>query len=146
MIGFRTLILLLEQGSFNVRVAVRSQSSYDKLLSYKPLAPYTSQLESAIVPEITVPGAYDEAVKGVTHVIHVASPIPGPDTADFETDLIQPAIQGTVGILQSAHKAGGVKKVVITASVAAIATSEYTVTGATINGMREVFTNSVKCS
>ncbi|OAA76859.1 NAD(P)-binding domain protein [Akanthomyces lecanii RCEF 1005] len=133
MIGFRTLILLLEQGSFNVRVAVRSQSSYDKLLSYKPLAPYTSQLESAIVPDITVPGAYDEAVKGVTHVIHVASPIPGPGTADFETDLIQPAIQGTVGILQSAHKAGGVKKVVITASVAAIATSEYTVTGATIN-------------
>lgn len=67
MIGFRTLILLLEQGGFNVRVAVRSQSSYNKLLSYKPLAPYKSQLESAFVSDITVPGAYDEAVKGVTH-------------------------------------------------------------------------------
>ncbi|KAJ6787345.1 hypothetical protein PWT90_06344 [Aphanocladium album] len=133
MIGFRTLIHLLEQDHFHVRVAVRSQSSYDKLLSYKPIAPYKSQLESVFVPDITLPGAYDEAVKGVTHIVHIASPIPGPNTKDFESDLIQPAIQGTVGILQSAQKVGGVKKVVITASVAALTSSAYVATGATIN-------------
>ncbi|OAA60645.1 NAD(P)-binding domain protein [Cordyceps fumosorosea ARSEF 2679] len=133
MIGFRTLIRLLEQGTFHVRVAVRWQSSYDKLLTYKPIAPYISQIESVIVPDITVPGAYDEAVKGVTHIIHVASPIPSAQTADFETDLIQPAIQGTVGILQSAHKAGGIKKIVITASVAAITSTPHISSGATIN-------------
>ncbi|KAM3454848.1 hypothetical protein MY3296_002826 [Beauveria thailandica] len=133
MIGFRTLIHLLEQDSFHVRVAVRSQSSLDKLLSYKQIAPYASQLESAIVPDITVPGAYDEAVKGATHVIHVASPIPSPQTADFETDLVQPAIQGTVGILQSAHKVTGIKKIVITASIASIYSEAYSASGATVN-------------
>ncbi|KAM3515736.1 hypothetical protein MY11210_000714 [Beauveria gryllotalpidicola] len=132
MIGFRTLIHLLEQGSFNVRVAVRSQSSLDKLFSYKQIAPYASQLESTIVPDITVPDAYDEAVKGVTHIIHVASPIPSPQTADFETDLIQPAIQGTVGILQSALKVTSIKKIVITASVVAIASEAHLASGATI--------------
>ncbi|KGQ07090.1 Putative uncharacterized oxidoreductase [Beauveria bassiana D1-5] len=134
MIGFRTLIHLLEQGSFNVRVAVRSQSSLDKLLSYKQIAPYASQLESTIVPDITVPGAYDEAVKGVTHIIHVASPIPSAQTADFETDLVQPAIQGTVGILQSAHKVAGIKKIVITASIAAISSEAHSASGATVTG------------
>ncbi|KAK8147056.1 hypothetical protein G3M48_002219 [Beauveria asiatica] len=134
MIGFRTLIHLLEQDSFRVRVAVRSQSSLDKLLSYKQIAPYASQLESAIVPDITVPGAYDEAVKGATHIIHVASPIPSPQTADFETDLVQPAIQGTVGILQSAHKVTGIKKIVITASIASIYSEAYSASGATVNG------------
>ncbi|KAM3498009.1 hypothetical protein MY10362_008659 [Beauveria mimosiformis] len=133
MIGFRTLIHLLEQGSFNVRVAVRSQSSLDKLLSYKQIAPYASQLESTIIPDITVPGAYDEAVKGATHIIHVASPIPSPQTADFETDLVQPAIQGTVGILQSAHKATGINKIVITASIASISSEVHGASGATIN-------------
>ncbi|KAJ3496779.1 hypothetical protein NLG97_g2405 [Lecanicillium saksenae] len=133
MIGFRTLIFLLEQGHFNIRVAVRSESSYEKLLTYKPIIPYVSQLESVIVPDITLPGAYDEAVKGATHIVHVASPIPSRNTKDYETDLIQPAIQGTVGILQSAHKAGGVKKIVITASVAAITSSTQVGTGATIN-------------
>ncbi len=135
MIGFRTLIHLLEQDKFNVRIAVRSQASYDKLLSYKPIAPYTSQLESVIVPDITVPGAYDEAVKGATYIIHVASPIPSQNTKDLEADLIQPAIQGTVGILQSAHETGGVKKVVITASVVGLASAEHIASGATINGM-----------
>ncbi|TQW00599.1 hypothetical protein V2A60_001669 [Cordyceps javanica] len=133
MIGFRTLIHLLERGNFHVRVAVRSQSSYDRLLSYTPVAPYASQIESVIVPDITVPGAYDEAVKGVTHIIHVASPIPGPQTADLEADLIEPAIQGTVGILQSAHKVAGVKKIVITASVVSLTSSAHMATGATIN-------------
>lgn len=127
---------LLEQGQFNVRLAVRSQSSYEKLLTLKPIAPYKSQLDSIIVPDITIPGAYDEAVKGVTHIIHVASPIPSAHTTDHEADLIQPAIQGTVGILQSAHKAGGIKKVIITASVLALTSFAFMSTGATINGTR----------
>ncbi|EGX93468.1 3-beta hydroxysteroid dehydrogenase/isomerase, putative [Cordyceps militaris CM01] len=133
MIGFRTLIRVLEQGNFNVRVAVRSQSSYEKLLSYKPITPYISQLESVIVPDITIPGAYDKAVKGVTHIIHVASPIPSANTADYEVDLIQPAIQGTVGILESAQKVAGIKKIVITASVASIASTAHGSSRAPIN-------------
>lgn len=129
------LVQLLEQDRFHIRVAVRSQESFEKLTSYKPLSPYVSLLESVIVPDISVPGAYDEVVKGVTHIVHVASPIPGSNTKDGDLDIIEPAIRGTVGILESAHKTTGVVKVVITASLASIASTEYIQSGGTVNGM-----------
>ncbi|TWU73195.1 hypothetical protein ED733_004315 [Metarhizium rileyi] len=64
MIGFKTLALLLEDG-YAVRAAVRTQAGFDKISSLPSVQKYRSQLTSFIVPEITVPGAYDEAVKGV---------------------------------------------------------------------------------
>ncbi|PHH93290.1 hypothetical protein CDD83_7989 [Cordyceps sp. RAO-2017] len=98
-IGFKTLVLLLEAG-YTVRAATRNQAGFDKISSLSPIAKHKSQLSSFIVPDITIPGAFDEAVKGVTYI---------------------PAIRGTVGILDSANKVTGIKRVVITASVASIA-------------------------
>lgn len=125
MIGFKTLALLLEAGH-HVRAAVRNQEGFDRISSLKAVAPYKSQLESVIVPDITVPGAYDNAVKGVTYIVHVASPLPGntkgTDADDYEASIIRPAIQGTVGILESAVEEPGIKRVVITASVVSLVT------------------------
>lgn len=143
MIGFRTLVKLLEKDSFSIRVAVRSQASFERLVSLKPIVPFVSQLERVIVPDITVPGAYDEAVKGVSYIIHVASPIATDNAKDFEVDLIQPAVQGTVGILESAHKTTGVKKIVITASVASVADKTYLDNGLTVTGTKTLLLLSV---
>ncbi|KAL7942604.1 hypothetical protein V8C42DRAFT_148773 [Trichoderma barbatum] len=123
MIGFRTLVFLLEAG-YKVRAAVRNQSGFDKISQLKPVAPYASKLTSVIVPDITVPGAYDEAVKGVEYIVHIASPLASnaPPGVDYESYMIQPAIQGTVGILESATKTTGIKRVVITGSILSIAT------------------------
>jgi nucleoside-diphosphate-sugar epimerase len=85
-----------------------------------PVTPYLDQIESIIVPDITASGAYDEAVQDVEYIIHVASPTPNPTITDFDRDLNQPARQGTVGILESAYKRSGIKKIVITASAASI--------------------------
>jgi nucleoside-diphosphate-sugar epimerase len=41
-------------------------------------------------------------------------------TDDAERDIINPAIHATLNILESAHKAPGVKRVVITSSTAVI--------------------------
>ncbi|PTB69405.1 NAD(P)-binding protein [Trichoderma citrinoviride] len=135
MIGFKTLIELVKAG-YTVRAAVRNQAGFERISSLKPLAPYLSQVDSVIVPDITVPGAYDEAVKGVKYVVHVASPLAS-TTADteeaFQTETIQPAIQGTVGILESANKASGIEKIVITASVLSIASFQALATGTKIN-------------
>ncbi|PNP49642.1 hypothetical protein THARTR1_09653 [Trichoderma harzianum] len=134
MIGFKTLVEVAKAG-YKVRVAVRNQAGYDRITSLKPLAPYVSQLESIIVPEITAPGAYDEAVKGVKYVVHVASPLALPvnDEEAYQTQIIQPAIRGTVGILESANKVSGIEKIVITASVLSISSIVSMASGAKVN-------------
>ncbi|OAA50336.1 reductase [Metarhizium rileyi] len=133
MIGFKTLALLLEDG-YAVRAAVRTQAGFDKISSLPSVQKYRSQLTSFIVPEITVPGAYDEAVKGVKYIVHVASPLAGNvKETDYEASLVRPAIQGTLGILESALKTTGIERVVITGSVASIASSARLASGEVID-------------
>lgn len=120
-VGYAALIETLRQG-YNVRVAVRSQGKAELVRNAALSKPFVkeSQLSFTVVPDITVSGAFDEAVKGVDAIEHVASPIPGPNTSDFERDLIIPAIHGTTSILYSALKEPRIKKVVITSSVATL--------------------------
>ncbi|MFE3545363.1 NAD-dependent epimerase/dehydratase family protein [Nocardia sp. NPDC059177] len=60
-----------------------------------------------------------EAVTGCDTVLHVASPFPsGPPR--HERDLIEPAVDGTLRVLRAAA-AAGVRRVVLTSSVAAVA-------------------------
>jgi len=122
-IGLRVLVDALEAG-YHARAAVRSQSKGDKILatpSIKKLNP-GNKLEFAIVPDMLAEGAYDEAIKGATYVIHVASPITTAvkDGDDYDEVLIQPAVKGTLNILKAAQKVSGLKRVVITSSVVAI--------------------------
>jgi dihydroflavonol-4-reductase len=59
-----------------------------------------------------------DAVRGCSHVAHVASPLPGRWVQRPE-DLIVPAREGTLRVLRAARDAG-VQRVVMTSSVAAI--------------------------
>ncbi|KAJ7886823.1 NAD-P-binding protein [Mycena olivaceomarginata] len=68
---------------------------------------------------VWVEGAFDEAVKGVDAIEHTASPFHF--QADDPAELLEPALKGTVGILESARKYGtSVKRVVVTSSCAAV--------------------------
>jgi NAD(P)-dependent dehydrogenase (short-subunit alcohol dehydrogenase family) len=58
---------------YNVRATVRSQNSADKVKSTH--SQYTDQLSFAIVEDITEPGVFDEAVKGVDGVSSHENPI-----------------------------------------------------------------------
>jgi nucleoside-diphosphate-sugar epimerase len=62
------------------------------------------------------------AVKGCKYVLHVASPFPGSGgkVQDVERDLMRPAVDGTLNVLRACAKAGSVKRVVVTSSVAAV--------------------------
>ena len=133
-IGYRTLVQLLEAG-YKVRAAVRNQPGFDKIANLPSTKKYQSELTSVVVPDITIPGAYDEAVKGVKYVVHVASPLMGNTKGDdFEATIIKPAVQGTLGILESSAKVGGIERVVITASVGSIADRDHFATGEIIDG------------
>ncbi|RAL16171.1 SDR family oxidoreductase [Aspergillus homomorphus CBS 101889] len=108
----------LEAG-YNVRGTVRSASSAEIVQSRYP-PEYTDQLSFAIVPDIAVPGAFDSAVRDVSGVIHTASPFFLAVT-DNEADLLQPAIQGTLNLLNAIAAHGPtVSRVVVTSSFAAI--------------------------
>jgi dihydroflavonol-4-reductase len=61
---------------------------------------------------------WDNALKGIDVLLHTASPFPIASPRD-ENDLIRPAVDGTLRALRAAHKAG-VKRVVLTSSVAAV--------------------------
>ncbi|KAJ7679549.1 D-lactaldehyde dehydrogenase [Mycena polygramma] len=107
---------LLENG-FSVRGAVRFADKGTHLTEL--FAPYGDKFELVVVPDITKEGAFDEAVKGVDAIEHTASPFHF--QADDPAELLEPAIKGTVGILESARKYGtSVKRVVVTSSCAAV--------------------------
>lgn len=61
---------------------------------------------------------WEQALQDVDFVLHVASPFPTGEP-NHEDDLIRPAREGTLRVLQAAAKAG-VKRVVLTSSVAAV--------------------------
>lgn len=121
-LGFRVLVDALEAG-YKVRAAIRSQSKGDKILatpSIKELNP-GNKLEFIIVPDMLAEGAYSEGIRGATYAIHVASPLASvyKDGDDAQKILIEPAVKGTLNILNAAQ-GSSVKRVVITSSVVAI--------------------------
>jgi nucleoside-diphosphate-sugar epimerase len=65
---------------------------------------------------------WPEAVEGCDYVLHVASPFP-PEQPKDPDELIVPAREGTLRVLRASLDAG-VKRVVLTSSVAAIRLSE----------------------
>ncbi|KAK3052643.1 hypothetical protein LTR09_006124 [Extremus antarcticus] len=122
-LGFRVLLYLLEHG-YQVRAAVRSAKKSDALTSNPSLKALNrgSQLSFTTVPDFLAANAFDEAVQGIKYIVHVASPIPKgePEDGDYDAAFYQPAIRGTLGVLESAQKAGGVKRIVVTSSAVAL--------------------------
>ncbi|KAH6907386.1 D-lactaldehyde dehydrogenase [Coprinopsis sp. MPI-PUGE-AT-0042] len=112
---------LLERGN-SVRVAIRSESKGNHMKEL--FKSYGDRLEIVIVPDMTTEGAFDDAVNGVQGIVHTATPLdfsnPKPDPKSF----VEPAINGTLRLLEAAlkHK-NDVKRVVFTTSLAAVASA-----------------------
>ena len=125
MVGFRVLVEALKAG-YSVRATARSQSKVDAILatpSIKSIAP-GHNLSFVLVPDMLADGAFDDALKGITYVIHVASPLPQNTTSDWDAEIVAPAVGGTTNMLIAASKARTVKRIVITSSSAAVCAPE----------------------
>ncbi|GKT60965.1 3-beta hydroxysteroid dehydrogenase [Colletotrichum tofieldiae] len=128
-VGFAVLTHALRAGH-TVRCAVRSEAKAAFIRSrpqIRALDLPRARLNFAIVPDITADGAYDDAIRGVSSVIHVASPLATADSVprdQHQEYFIQPAVRGTLGMLEAAKRAGTVRRVVITSSVVALASVE----------------------
>lgn len=108
---------------YHVRIAARTTTSASKVTSDFP--EHASQLSTVIVPDITKAESFEEAfttgTNKITGVIHTASPfVLAPE--DNVRDLLEPAIRGSVAILEAAKRwgSGSVKGVVATSSFASI--------------------------
>lgn len=103
---------------YNIRTTVRSEQAADNVRNTH--GKYGSKLSFAIVPDIAAEGAFDEAVKGVDGVIHIASPF-FLNANDIEKQIFTPAVNGTVSLLTAVKRfVPGVKRVVITSSTSAV--------------------------
>lgn len=120
-IGRHILDSLLQRGH-NVVATVRSA---DKAHQIRTVFPSFTEdrLAFAVVPDISVRGAFDQAIVAdppLGAVIHTASPV-HISSKDIQREVLDPAINGTIGMLHSIKKlAPSVRRVVITSSFASI--------------------------
>jgi nucleoside-diphosphate-sugar epimerase len=128
-LGFKTLLLLLVAG-YRTRIAIRSSAKQDILTSnpaFKALNPSPEDFEFVVVPDIAAPNAYKEAVKGAKFLMHIASPLGGPEkdsTEEYRKFFIEPAVGAVIAALEAAKTEPALKRVVITSSIAALASNE----------------------
>ncbi|OQO00845.1 hypothetical protein B0A48_13532 [Cryoendolithus antarcticus] len=121
-IGFRVLVLALKAG-YQVRASVRTEAQIKKLSNTPSVKAYPGKVEFVLVKDITIPNAYREALEGVTDVIHVASPIPSAESVasgekpSWTKVFYDPALKGTLSLLESAKQTSSVRRVIITSSV-----------------------------
>ncbi|VDB82643.1 unnamed protein product [Peniophora sp. CBMAI 1063] len=116
-IGAWVTELYLAEG-YTVRGTVRSIERAGPYLR-ETFAKYGDKFELVEIVDITAPGAFDEAVKGIEVVVHTASPVHW--LAKEPSEIIDPAVNGTLSILHSVLEYGkDVKRVVFTSSIQAV--------------------------
>jgi nucleoside-diphosphate-sugar epimerase len=104
---------LLSKG-YTVHGTVRSLSS-DSAKDIQQLFPTVKLFEADLLKE----GSFDKAFEGVSVVIHTASPFLM-KWNDPQTDLVDPALNGTKNVLASVSRYPAITRVVITGSCAAV--------------------------
>ena len=116
-IGGWCVIELLRRG-YTVRTTVRSLGKAPAVRAAIAAEVDPGDRLTFHAAELTSAAGWDEAVAGCDFVLHVASPL-GTGATRNDDELVIPAREGTLHVLRAASKAG-VRRVVLTSSVAAI--------------------------
>jgi nucleoside-diphosphate-sugar epimerase len=116
-LGTRLIAALLRDGR-EVRATVRSLDSEADVVGAVRRDGADDTGLDLVVADLSYDDGWQAALKGVEEVHHVASPIPSAQPNDPD-ELIVPAREGTVRVLQAARDAGA-RRVVLTSSFAAV--------------------------
>ncbi|XP_010454218.1 PREDICTED: cinnamoyl-CoA reductase 1-like isoform X1 [Camelina sativa] len=108
---------LLSRG-YTVKASVRDPSDPKKTQHLVSLEGAKERLH-LYEADLLVEGSFDSAIDGCQGVFHTASPC-YTDVKDPQAELIDPAVKGTLNVLNSCAKASSVKRVVVTSSMAAV--------------------------
>ena len=114
------LIKLLLSKNYKVRGTVRSLKDPKKHEALYTLVPSKKQNLTLVEADLLNAESWDEAVKGVDWIAHLASPFLLGTPKDPLKDLIEPALNGVKNVFAAALK-NGIKRIVMTSSCAAIA-------------------------
>jgi dihydroflavonol-4-reductase len=106
---------LLAQGYWVRGTVRRDPAGYDVLHGL----PGASERLELVRADLTDDGAFDDVVAGAPIIMHTASPY-AIDVQDAQRDLVDPAVRGTLNVLEACQKTTSVKRVIITSSMAAI--------------------------
>ena len=120
---------LLDEG-MTVHAAVRNPENESKVRHLKEMAKDSQGTLKLFSGDLLAPGSYTPAMEGCELVYHTASPFTT-SVKDPQKELIDPAVNGTVNVLNSANEVGSVKRVVVTSSCAAIYTDAIDTVNAT---------------
>lgn len=116
-IGAHVTLEFLKDDKYQVRGSVRNPASEKSQATLKEAFGDELYAKLELVPlELTKPEQFAAAVKGVTYVVHVASPFPTTNPED-ENLVIKPALEGTLNMLKACAGAeSSVKRVCVTSS------------------------------
>ncbi|PWA69999.1 cinnamoyl-CoA reductase 1 [Artemisia annua] len=112
------LVKLLLARGYSVVATVRSLGDPKKtehLLALDGAKERLSLFEANLIED----GSFDSAVKGCVCVFHTASPVQF-IVDDPQAQLIDPAVKGTLNVLNSASKVPSLRRVVLTSSMASV--------------------------
>lgn len=117
-VGSHCVLQLLQKG-YNVKTTLRSVKRKGEVIDMLKAGGINSFDQLTFVEtDLTKDANWDEAVRGCTYVLHVASPIFSTLPKD-PNEMIRPAVDGTLRVLKAARDAG-VKRVVVTSNFGAI--------------------------
>lgn len=120
-VGGHCILQLLERG-YKVRTTIRSIDKKKKVIEMLKNGGIISTLNLEFIEaDLKSDKNWDEAMTGCDFVLHVASPIKLLMPKN-ENELIEPAIQGTLRVLNAAQKAK-IKRVVMTSNFGAVSFS-----------------------
>ncbi|XP_047326277.1 phenylacetaldehyde reductase-like [Impatiens glandulifera] len=108
---------LLRRG-YTVNATVRDLSDPKKTAHLVALDGAKERLK-LFKAELTDECSFDEAIEGCDGVFHVASPC-SLTCKDPQVELIDPAVKGTINVLNSCAKTPSVKRVILTSSISAV--------------------------
>ncbi|KAF7563654.1 hypothetical protein G7046_g478 [Stylonectria norvegica] len=125
LIGFRVLVFCLRKG-YRVRVALRALSKKHQILNTPSIRDLGTETNLAFVEivDISISGAFEEALRDVDYVVHIAAPIVSTDPSAIGKDLakhyLEPTIDAALNLLKSARTHRAVKRIILTNSLAAL--------------------------
>jgi nucleoside-diphosphate-sugar epimerase len=118
-IGYYVVRELLERG-YHVVATVRDASNEAKTAHLHKMHQSIGGEMSLVSADLEVDGAFDEAIAGCDFVCHVASSV-RLRADDPQKEIVDVALNGTKNVLESVAKAGTVRRLVVTSSIAAVA-------------------------
>ncbi|MEY9835765.1 NAD-dependent epimerase/dehydratase family protein [Streptacidiphilus sp. EB103A] len=122
-VGAHTVTCLLGEGH-RIRVAVRGPAQEAQVLAaLRQAGVDRADLLEFAVADLSADDGWAQAMDGIAHVLHHASPFP-PTPPETEDEVIRPARDGALRVIGAARSAG-IPRVVMTSSFAAVG---YTLT------------------